>query len=63
MKKNAMLRKKVTPTEAIAIQHEIQKACVQKGLWVKVEHDNRPDLRMIRMEISIKVEDELRPTR
>jgi len=48
----------MTPTEAIAIQREFEKLCNEKGLWMKVEHDKKPDLKMIRLEISIKVEEE-----
>lgn len=46
----------MTNTEAVIVQQEIQKLCEQRGLWYKVEHECKPDLKMIRIEISVKVE-------
>lgn len=48
----------LTKDEAHKIQQEIEALCRKYGLWFYVEHENKPDLRMIRVkEISIKVED------
>lgn len=45
--------------QALKLSEEIQSLCYQHGLWVTIEHENKPDLRMIRIkEISIKIQSE-----
>ena len=42
---------------ALKLQEEIQAICKKYGLWVTVEHENKPELKMIRIkEISIKID-------
>jgi len=42
--------------QALAVQHEIERICNKYGLFLTVEHQKRPNLRMIVIkEISIKV--------
>ncbi|UCD87103.1 MAG: hypothetical protein JSV01_04880 [Desulfobacterales bacterium] len=49
----------MTKEQALKLLEQIQSLCRQHGLWVTVEHENKPDLRMIRIkEISIKVKSE-----
>lgn len=49
----------MTKDQALKLLEQIQSLCRQYGLWVTVEHENKPDLRMIRIkEISIKVQPE-----
>jgi len=48
----------MTPTQAINFEHEIGRLCDKEGVWLTVSRDLKPDLKMIRMEISIKVEQE-----
>lgn len=49
----------MTKDQALKLSEEIQSLCHQHGLWVTVEHENKPDLRTIRIkEISIKVQPE-----
>ena len=43
--------------KALKLEAEIVDLCKRHGLWVTVEHELKPDLRMIRIkEISIKIE-------
>jgi hypothetical protein len=43
--------------EARQLLEEIRDLCKRHGLWVTVEEEHRPELKMIRVkEISIKVE-------
>ena len=54
----------MTEAEAIAIQDEIKEYCAGHGLWVSIEHERKPNLKMIRIkEISIKVEEAKAPAR
>ena len=50
----------MTKPQALELQKEIEALCDKHGIWVKVEHDKKynqkPELRMIRMEVSIKVD-------
>jgi hypothetical protein len=47
----------MTKDQALNLLKEIESLCRQHGLWLTVEHENKPDLRMIRIkEISIKVQ-------
>lgn len=48
----------MTKDEAIATQETIRKICDRDGVWLTLAHDLKPDLKMIKMEISIKVDDE-----
>jgi hypothetical protein len=41
-------------------QEEIETICDTKGVWLKIEHDKKPDLKVIRIEITIKVENDPR---
>ena len=43
--------------EARKIAHDISELCKRHGLWVTVEEEHKPDLKMIRIkEISIKID-------
>ena len=47
-----------TTQQAESIKKEILSVCNKFGLWYTIEHENKPDLRMIRIkEISIKIKD------
>jgi len=47
-----------TTQQAEDIKREIISICNKFGLWYTIEHENKPDLRMIRIkEISIKIKD------
>jgi hypothetical protein len=49
----------MTKDQALKLSEEIESLCHKHGLWLTVEHENKPDLRMIRIkEISIKVQPE-----
>jgi len=48
----------MTKNEALATQDTIKKICDSDGVWLTLTHDLKPDLKMIKMEISIKVEKE-----
>lgn len=41
--------------EAIKIQKTIEALCRDCGVWVESTHENKPDLKCIRLAISIKV--------
>ena len=48
---------KMTQSEALKIQAEIESICKRYGLWWYVEHAKKPELDIIRIkEISIKVD-------
>jgi hypothetical protein len=42
--------------EALRLVEEIQSICTKRGLWCTVEFERKPDLKMIKIEISIKIE-------
>lgn len=42
--------------EARQVLAEIDKLCKERGLWLRVIEDNKPELDMLKIEISIKVE-------
>lgn len=43
---------------ALKIQREIEAVCIKHGLWFNAIHENKPELRMIRIqEISIKIDE------
>jgi hypothetical protein len=44
-----------TREQAIQIQQELERVCNKYGLWITVTLDKRPDLKMIKMETSIKI--------
>ena len=48
----------MTKPEAMALQAKIEALCNQEGVWSRVGHDRRPELRMINIEITIKVDGE-----
>lgn len=44
-------------SKALNLQAEIEALCKKHGLWVAIEHEKKPDLKIIRIkEISIKVD-------
>jgi hypothetical protein len=46
----------LTREQALQVQQEIERVCNKYGVWCKVEHDKRPDLKMITFrEITIKI--------
>ena len=47
----------MTQSDALAVQRELENLCIEKGLWYKTEYDCKPNLKMIRIEITLKVED------
>ena len=49
----------MNPSQAIKVESDIRKL-VEKynDVWFTVSRDMRPELKMIRLEISIKVDDE-----
>ena len=48
----------MTQEQALDVQREIERICNKLGLFLTVEHQKRPDLKMIIIkEISIKVTD------
>ena len=46
----------MTKDEAIALQKKIQELCQRHEQWVNVTYENKHTLKMIRLEISIKVD-------
>ena len=51
----------MTSTQAHKIESEILIVCLKHPeVWVTVSKEMRPDLRMVKIEISIKVEDDVR---
>jgi hypothetical protein len=42
--------------DAVKIQNEIEAACEKYGLFCFTTHEKKPDLKLIRLEVSIKVE-------
>ena len=44
-------------SDALAVQRELENLCLDKGLWYKTEYDCKPNLKMIRIEITLKVEE------
>jgi len=48
----------VNPSQAIKVEDSIRKLCEQQqGVWFTVSKEMRPELRMIKIEISIKVDE------
>lgn len=46
----------VSKAQALQIQAELEDLCRKYGLWFTVQHELKPDLKMIRIqEISIKI--------
>lgn len=46
----------MTIEQALEVQREFERLCNKHGLWLTVEHEKRPDLKVIRIkEISIKI--------
>jgi hypothetical protein len=45
----------MTPDQAQALKERIENICQNAGVWCKITHDKRPELRWIRLEIEIKV--------
>jgi hypothetical protein len=43
------------PKSALQFMMELEKLLTLKGVWYKVEKENCPDLKFIRLECSIKV--------
>lgn len=43
-------------SEALVLQQKIEALCKKNDQWVDVKHEQRPELKMIRMEISIKID-------
>ena len=41
--------------QALAVQQEFERICNKYGVWITVTHDKRPDLKMIKIETSIKI--------
>jgi len=46
----------MTQTQAENIQQEIMRLCAKHGLWSKTEREHKPGLKMIKIEVSIKVD-------
>jgi len=46
----------ITNDKALQLQKEIELFCLKHDLWLTVEQTLKPDLKMIRAEISIKVD-------
>ena len=47
----------MTQTQALSLEKELLELCRKHGVWVTVERELKPDLRMIRVkEISIKID-------
>ena len=46
----------MTQQQAENIQQEILSICNKHGLWSKVELERKPGLKMIKVEVSIKVD-------
>lgn len=46
----------MTQGQAIELQKQIEAICRKHDLWAKVEYDNKPKLKMIRMEVFIKID-------
>lgn len=47
----------MTELEARQIAEQIRNLCKRHGLWVTVEEEHKPDLKMIRVkEISIRID-------
>jgi len=43
--------------KALNLEEKFRALCEENGLWLKIEHEIKPDLKMIRIkEISIKVD-------
>ena len=45
----------MTEKEALAFVEQIRDICQRKGLWLKVETNNKPKLKDIVLTISIKI--------
>jgi hypothetical protein len=42
--------------DALKLQQELEKICDAKKVWMVVTHERRPDLKAIKVEVSIKIE-------
>jgi hypothetical protein len=45
----------LTRDKALRVQEEIEHVCNKYGIWVTVTYEKKPDLKVIKMETSIKV--------
>jgi hypothetical protein len=43
-------------SEALQFQKVIEQICRQGGVWVVVTHESKPDLKAIRIELSVKID-------
>ena len=41
--------------KALRIQQELEEYCSKHGLWCVVQHEKKPELQLVVVEISIKV--------
>ena len=49
----------MNPSQAVKVESEVAKLCEKHpGVWMTVSKELRPELKMIRIEISIKVDDD-----
>ena len=46
----------LTKDEALKLQNQIEAICEKENVWCGVIHEKKPDLKCIRLELSIKVE-------
>ena len=42
--------------KALKIQQELEEYCTKNGLWCVVQHEKKPDLKLVVVEISIKID-------
>ena len=46
----------MTKTEALSLRDRIMKLCRDAGQWVVVSEENKPDLKKVNLEVSIKID-------
>lgn len=46
----------MTRPEAIKLKESLLDFCKDKGLWVAVSEERKPDLKTIKLEISLKID-------
>ena len=46
----------MTKPKAEDLRDQILKMCADEGQWVVVSEENKPDLKMIKLEVSIKID-------
>ena len=47
-----------TQQEATAITYELEKLCLERGIWYEITRENRPALTRIIVKIDIKVDNQ-----